>query len=276
MSASSSGSGKGKEPMPPPPPPAAKPTVENLPPPDPVKGGSSKASDDGGSVKGGSVAGDSASDAGMSDSTALSAGTLASGASTAFFSEKVHFFSLDDFAGHAIQTILEDGENEQANDEPAADGGSADYENQSVRPGSIVSNLEQRLDDIDVFGGDADGGGTSSHGETAAGSSSGSISREQQYLLLLQEMQHRELTPADLQLLMRLEQERESLETQQLGMHPAGPGVAMGPTPTQLGARGPTGGGPMCSPPPVPVSNDRGSSSSSSSKNDGGGMPSES
>ena len=40
----------------------------------------------------------------------MSAGTLASGASTAFFSQQVHFFSLDDFAGHEIQTILEDGE----------------------------------------------------------------------------------------------------------------------------------------------------------------------
>lgn len=43
-----------------------------------------------------------------------SAGTLASGASTAFFSQQVHFFTLDEFAGHEIQTILEDGENEQA------------------------------------------------------------------------------------------------------------------------------------------------------------------
>ena len=126
--------GKGKDPMPPPPPPEP-PTVANLPPTQ-QEGIHSRASDEGSdhrsSAKGGSVAGDSASDAGSTATmnTSMSAGTLASGASTAFFSQQVHFFSLDDFAGHEIQTILEDGENEQ----PAAvDGQYADL--------LIMSNL---------------------------------------------------------------------------------------------------------------------------------------
>lgn len=57
----------------------------------------------------------SASDAGsMSDTgTSMSAGTMASGASTAFYSEKVHVFSLGEFAGHEIATILEDGEHDE-------------------------------------------------------------------------------------------------------------------------------------------------------------------
>eukprot|EP00965_Chrysotila_dentata_P178718 5902163-Pleurochrysis_carterae.AAC.1 len=43
----------------------------------------------------------------------MSANTLASAASTAFFPPQVHFFSLDDFAGHEIHAILEDGEAEE-------------------------------------------------------------------------------------------------------------------------------------------------------------------
>ena len=62
----------------------------------------SKASDTG-SIK------DSASDAGSTatDYTSMSQGTLVSGASTAFYPPQVHFFSLDDFAGHEIGAILD-------------------------------------------------------------------------------------------------------------------------------------------------------------------------
>ena len=99
MSDGDAGKGKGKDPMPPPPPrpPALPepPTVANLPPTQQHHdGGHSRASDDGSdhrSAKGGSVAGDSASDAGSTNTmaTSMSAGTMASGASTAFFSQQV-------------------------------------------------------------------------------------------------------------------------------------------------------------------------------------------
>jgi hypothetical protein len=163
--------------------------------------------------------------------TSMSAGTLASGASTSLISQQVHFFSLDDFAGHEIETILEDGENEVINADAHADDtdrGSAG--NQSVRPGSIVSNIEQRLDEIEGFQGDGQGeaerGRGRGHGEaedgmedagpSAAASSSACSSTaaasaaaaEAQYMRLLQQMQHRELTPSDLQLLALLDQQR--------------------------------------------------------------------
>lgn len=101
-------------------------------------------------------------------------------------------------------------------------------ENQSVRPGSIVSNLEQRLDEIDVFGGDGEREEDSrgrkgrikesydaereGHDGGGAGSSSFHAiqgSAEQQYMLLLQQMQHRDLTPSDLLLLRQLEEQRD-------------------------------------------------------------------
>ena len=212
---SSAGSSKGKAPMPPQP---APPSVSNLPPPPSIEEGMHSRASDAGSVKG-----DSASDAGSTATmdTSMSAGTLASGASTAFFSQQVHFFSLDDFAGHEIQTILEDGENEQPNDgDDRADGASA--ENQSVRPGSVVSNIEQRLDEIEIFRGEAESQSqpvaelsellasctTGAASSSSAGVGPGNAATiEAQYLSLLQQMQHRELTPADLQLLMRLEQQ---------------------------------------------------------------------
>ena len=86
----------------------APPRVEFLP-PSSTDQGHSRASD------AGSVKGDSASEAGSTASmdTSMSAGTLASGASTAFFSQQAHVFSLDDFSGHEIQTILEDGEQQE-------------------------------------------------------------------------------------------------------------------------------------------------------------------
>ncbi|EOD06122.1 hypothetical protein EMIHUDRAFT_438776 [Emiliania huxleyi CCMP1516] len=101
---------------------------------------------DAGSVK------DSASDAGSAATmdTSLSAGTLASAASTAFFPPTVHFFSLDDFAGHEIHAILENGEGEHGDHDPAVDfHEEASSQARSVRPGSIVSNLEQRLGEIE-------------------------------------------------------------------------------------------------------------------------------
>ena len=154
---------------------------------------------------------DSASDARSTATmeTTMSAGTLASGASTAFYSQQVHFFSLDDFAGHEIQTILEDGETEQTNhDEPQADGQSQG-DNQSVRPGSIVSNIEQRLDEIEGLGPADIEGLRLEDAPAAALLDDGSFpASEAEYLALLQQMQHRELTPDDLRLLRMLEHQR--------------------------------------------------------------------
>ena len=117
---SSSSTSKGKQPvMPPPPPPSA--NLSSMPPPPPLPDNyreseevHSRASD------AGSVSGDSQSDARSTATmdTSMSAGTLASGASTAFYSQQVHFFSLDDFAGHEIQTILEDGEQPESTATP--------------------------------------------------------------------------------------------------------------------------------------------------------------
>ena len=152
--------------------------------------------------------------------TSVSAGTLASGASTAFYSQQVHFFSLDDFAGHEIQTILEDGENDHQNDHHDENGRSQDGQsqgdNQSVRPGSIVSNIEQRLDELDGLGPAelisetllADQHSCASDEPSGSGSTSATAAAEAQYLGLLEQMQHRDLTPEDLQLLMMIEKER--------------------------------------------------------------------
>lgn len=105
-----------------------------------------------------------------------------------------------------------------------------------MRPGSVVSNIEQRLDDIEIFRGEGEGrgfrgegegrgyvtelsdlfaasvglDGSSSSGGGGSGSAGGQASAfaESEYLAMLQQMQHRELKPADLQLLMLLEQQR--------------------------------------------------------------------
>lgn len=157
---------------------------------------------DAGSIK------DSDSDAGSTATmnTSVSAGTLASGASTAFFSTQVHFFSLDDFAGHEIQTILEDGaEGEhEPPPEPTGPDDTVSVGGQSVRPGSIVSNIEQRLDDIEGFQGDPGADADHADGGSSAGSSAAHAAIAA-YANLLEQMQHRELTPADLQLFMQLE-----------------------------------------------------------------------
>lgn len=99
----------------------------------------------------------------------------------------------------------------QANhDGEAAEDGQSQGDNQSVRPGSIVSNIEQRLDEIEGLGPaePEEMSGASSAKGAQGGSSSQDAAAEAQYYHLLQEMQHRDLTPADLQLLKMLEQER--------------------------------------------------------------------
>ncbi len=204
-----------------------------------------------------------ASDAGSIESehstatldTTTSAGTLASVASTTFFNTQVHFFSLDDFAGHEIQTILEDGENEQneggdtSRDSPA---GAA-----SVGAPSIVSNIEERLGDIAGFPGgggpDEKGGAASSSSARGAGSSAGHAA-ESQYVMLLEQMQHRELTSEDMQLLMSLEQKAAQLghslgaigaasSGYQLGGSPGGYRPGMGITPDDWSKWGGGSGG---------------------------------
>ena len=181
-----------------------------------------------------------------------------------------HFFSLDDFAGHEIQTILEDGETEQTNHQPDPDADRGSAENQSVRPGSIVSNIEQRLDEIEGFQGDGAGevdrqlaagslmddpthSSSTGAGGSGGGSSSGASAAEAQYMHLLEQMQHRDLTPADLQLLMMLEQQAgmdSSLPPFNLRMASASPAGAGGPSGAQPLAGG---SGVWCSPPPMPT-----------------------
>ena len=237
--------------------------------------GFSSVASDPGSIK------DSESDA-MSTTTmdtTTSAGTLMSGASTAFIETKVHFFTLDEFAGHEIETILEDGEHEHE------DGvsGTALEDAQSVRPGSVLSDIGERLNDVQVgapaplsalslspapfpplaqppppppptstrrclprlspplsaraqdardaqreerharheskerarkgaeyreHGEDDDDDESEGRrgGASAPGSSAGHAA-ETQYALLIEQMQHRELTSEDLQLFMSLEQQ---------------------------------------------------------------------
>lgn len=161
------------------------------------------------------------------------------------------------------------------------DGASAE-EKESVRPGSIVSNLEQRLDDIDVFGGEGDGepphrehhrkhrahpdgDGQGGHDGGAGSSSFHAISgggAEQQYLQLLQQMQYRELTPNDLQLLRQLEEQRSiannhpSMSSGMGGSGGAGSSSGGGfgdPSPPGCSVRGSCGGGGNMSSPAVPA-----------------------
>jgi len=152
---------------------------------------------DGGSIK------DSASDAGSTATmdTACSAGTLASAASTAFFPPTVHFFSLDDFAGHEIHAILENGEHDEHDHHNPADDrhDAASSQARSVRPGSIVSNLETRLGDVEGVQGVepwAEGDGSM---QGAAGSSASHAAGHRGGYSSLREIQYRDLTPSDLQ-----------------------------------------------------------------------------
>eukprot|EP00326_Haptolina_ericina_P018044 CAMPEP_0181194198 /NCGR_PEP_ID=MMETSP1096-20121128/14212_1 /TAXON_ID=156174 ORGANISM="Chrysochromulina ericina, Strain CCMP281" /NCGR_SAMPLE_ID=MMETSP1096 /ASSEMBLY_ACC=CAM_ASM_000453 /LENGTH=327 /DNA_ID=CAMNT_0023283691 /DNA_START=3 /DNA_END=986 /DNA_ORIENTATION=- len=186
----------------PPPPPPTPPSQSNV---ELLGDGTHSRASDAGSVK------DSASDAGSNTTmeTSVSASTLASGASTAFYSTQVHVFSLHEFAGHEIQTILEDGESHP--DEAVPDEARSEVGGQSVRPGSIVSNIEQRLDDIDGLHGFEQPGESNpeappeSDSEYHSAGSSSAHSLNSMYKGLLDKMQYRDLTPADLQLLMQLE-----------------------------------------------------------------------
>lgn len=165
----------------------------------------------------GSVKGDSASETGSEQTSTshFSSGTLASGASTAFLSQQVHSFTLDDFAGHEIQTILEDGETDQhQNDHLHDEDGQSHDGQQSVRPGSIVSNFEQRLDELDGLGPiepptrEPEDPPSAAAEDPSGGGTSAIAVMEAQYLQLLQQMQYRDLTPEDLQLLKSIEKER--------------------------------------------------------------------
>ena len=87
-----------------------------------------------------------------------------------------------------------------------------------MRPGSIVSNIEQRLDEIEGLGpADIEGlrledtpTAAMDEGASAACAAPSSVvaATEAQYLSLLQQMQYRDLTPADLQLLKLIEHQR--------------------------------------------------------------------
>ena len=135
-----------------------------------------------------------------------------------------------------------------------------------MRPGSIVSNIEQRLDEIEGFQGDGAGevdrqlaagslmddpthSSSTGAGGSGGGSSSGASAAEAQYMHLLEQMQHRDLTPADLQLLMMLEQQAgmdSTLPPFNLRTAAASPAAAGGPS-------GAVGSGLWCSPPPMPT-----------------------
>jgi hypothetical protein len=167
---------------------------------------------------------DSASDAGSTATmdTSMSAGTHhtdVSAATTNFNPlgpPHVHFFNLDDFAGHEIHAILEDGEREETEDRPHGS------QRESVRPGSVVSNIEQRLGDVtdeydDQSHGEFDPGPSSST-HMGAGSSASHLASssstpmqhgtpEQKRMALLEQMQYRELSASDIQLLLQLEAE---------------------------------------------------------------------
>jgi hypothetical protein len=158
----------------------------------------------------------------------------------------VHFFSLDDFAGHEIETILEDGEHEVASHNGDHASRHSQGDNQSVRPGSIVSNIDQRLDELEGLGpAETDAGPSEPLGggegdeEPAGARNSAMAAADAQYHSLLQEMQHRELTPADLQLLMMLEHERTAQQRARAtcGKDPWG----MGRSATAHGAAGASG-----------------------------------
>ena len=150
--------------------------------------------------------------------------------------------------------------------DPDADRGSA--ENQSVRPGSIVSNIDQRLDDIEGFQGEgqreerdinapaavdepsapAASSSSSSAAAASAAAASSAADAEAQYLHLLQQMQHRDLTPADLQLLMLLEQQRANSNLPPFDLSRAG----VAPPAVVSGSAGPSVGA-WCSPPAIPA-----------------------
>ena len=172
---------------------------------------------------------DSASDAGSTATmdTSMSAGTHhteVSAASTVFNPlgpPHVHFFNLDDFAGHEIHAILEDGEREEMEDKQAGS------QRESVRPGSVVSNIEQRLGDVtDVYDDQSHGefdSGPSSSTLMGAGSSASHLASsssthmphgtpEQKRIALLEQMQYRELSTSDIQLLLQLEAELATLQ----------------------------------------------------------------
>ena len=162
----------------------------------------------------------------------MSAGTHhteVSAASTVFNPPHVHFFNLDDFAGHEIHAILEDGEREQ--EEQNEDTHEAGSQRESVRPGSVVSNIEQRLGDVtDMFEDPCHGefeaiplgASSSSANSSQLGSSSSTHAGtplthgtpEQKRIALLEQMQYRELSASDIQLLLQLEAELESLRSQ--------------------------------------------------------------
>lgn len=166
----------------------------------------------------GSAKNDSNSDAGSTatEKTSRSTGTLASNASTVFFSQQVHSFTLDDFAGQEIQTILEDGGETHLQQDHDMDGQSADGKH-SVRPNSIVSNMDRRLSELDGLGpvetaseALADMAQASAEEPGSSEGTSADAVMESQYQRLLQQMQHRELTPEDLQLLMAIERRSAS------------------------------------------------------------------
>ena len=188
-----------------------------------------RAPQDAGSLK------DSASDAGSTATmdTSMSAGTHhtdVSAATTVFNPlgpPHVHFFNLDDFAGHEIHAILEDGEREEMEDAQAG----SQRESSARGTGSAVSNIEQRLGDVtDVYDDPSQGEfepGTSSSGHLGAGSSAAHMAAssssspllgmphgtpEQKRIALLEKMQYRELSPSDIQLLFQLEAEVASLQ----------------------------------------------------------------
>lgn len=182
---------------------------------------------DAGSIK--DTASDTGSNAGSTATmdTSMSANTsqsLASAASTAFFPPQVHFFSLDDFAGHEIHAILEDGEAEDPEVADPARRDEAGSQDHSVRPGSIISNLEQRLDEIEGFHGEPQPdhhhpeGATAPSSSAEAGSSmSAATGRGYDPADALQSMQYRELTPADLVMIQQM---------QSTSTHGAGPSSA--------------------------------------------------
>jgi hypothetical protein len=179
---------------------------------------------------------DSASDAGSTATmdTSMSAGTHhteVSAASTAFNPPHVHFFNLDDFAGHEIHAILEDGEREP--EEQNEDANEAGSQRESVRPGSVVSNIEQRLGDVtdidDQYHGEFEprpgsssacmSAGSSCHGGAGSSSAHAGVplthgTPEQKRMALLEQMQYRELSAADIQLLLQLEAELAAMRAQ--------------------------------------------------------------
>tara|TARA_B110001452_G_scaffold141957_1_gene118063 strand:- start:372 stop:977 length:606 start_codon:yes stop_codon:yes gene_type:complete len=180
--------------------------------------------------------------------------TEVSAASTAFNPPHVHFFNLDDFAGHEIHAILEDGEKREEEEEDAQEAGS---QKESVRPGSVDWNIEQRLGDMTDFiddqsapsefdGAPAHSGGLAApSAHLGAGSSSAHAmapsagNPEQMRMALLEQMQYRELSHADIQLLLQLEAELESLRRAQAPSAPPAAAPAVAPAALARGSPGP-------------------------------------